>query len=1074
TAGNTITFNIGTVLTVSDPLPVDEGRAGIFVVELSAARAVNTVINLTPGGEATSGTDYSATLQYRIQDPTTNVYSAWTNYTGSLTMLAGQTRLEVKVLTTADLVENELESLTLTASIGNYAQTDMTNISAVGQTVITDSPSLLMSGPSYVSEGGIAVFDLELSAIKSTDTLVNLRFEGVATLGASNDFEYSIDGGTTWISLATSSITIAGDALANPTAEVWVRTRSDAVVEIDEIFRLVASTDDTGISNRATDVSSDAYIVDPIVASGNEDTGILISSPAGYTVSLLGQGAHGTVVDNGNGTLTYTPSANYSGADSFTITKTNAVGNSVTSIVNMTVAAVADAPTVTISVSDLPLNGMVGSGNVVVNGDFSSASTGWTSGASGGGGATFNSSTLVLVTGNGQPTHTAFAQQTITGLTSGQSYTFTVNISTAPTTGNGLVRWNGTAIAPTSYSGGVATFTVSAAASNTLTFTSPATKSASITVDNVSLITSTVLNYTYTVDVSAALVDTDGSETLGNNIVIASSNLPTGAVLKLSDGTVVADTNATAAYTWTMTRAQASGLLLTVNKSVGTQFTLTAAATSAEGVGGSTATGTATTATITMPATGTNIPNEVPLIGNSDITLSNEANFVGTVTETISTQFGDGTNTLSWVSVADSLPNIYAGGELVVYTLTISPDGLTGTVTGSTSAGAIFELVIQLNTGADADVTYTQYQSLLGSEIVGSGESMVMSGGNGQDLTLTFDAGGIPFDVVVTGENYLDGTTTTINTNNKYIGAANNLMNAGERVTLDFASGTTGNAVALMQVSFFNFDSASEHDELTIYGTTVDGSQFSYYVTNASLDANGMYSIVAPGGELIEKLIFEAGSQSSYKLGIENVSVVDYDANFDLQLSYQLTDADGDSATGTISLTLDGDNSIIGTTGDDVLLGGSANDAISGDAGADVISGGGGNDALTGGLGTDVFQWALADAGTSYATRAQDTVTGFGTTAGTDVLDLRDLLTGENSGNLQNYLHFASDGAGGTIVHISTSGGFSADGHAVGGAYTSANETQQITLSAADLIGSNTTDAQIIANLLANNKLITD
>jgi Ca2+-binding RTX toxin-like protein len=472
-----------------------------------------------------------------------------------------------------------------------------------------------------------------------------------------------------------------------------------------------------------------------------------------------------------------------------------------------------------------------------------------------------------------------------------------------------------------------------------------------------------------------------------------------------------------------------------------------------------------------------NAPNEVPLIGDSDITLSNEANFVGTVTETISTQFGDGTNTFSWTSTVDSLPNIYVAGELVQYVMTVSPDGLTGTITGTIAGGTeVFELVIQLNPGADADVSYTQLMSL-GTEVVSTVESLPLSGGNGQDLLLTFTAGSTTFNAVVTGENYLDGTTTTLNTSSQYLGAANNLMNPGERVTMDFASGTTGNAVSTMQISLFNFDSASNSapDELTITGTTVDGSTFVYYITNASLDANSAYTIVAPGGALIETLVFESGSQSSFKLGIESVSAVEYDVNFDLQLGYQLTDADGDSATGTISLTLDGDNTIIGTAGDDVLLGGSSADVIAGGAGNDDISGGAGNDTLTGGLGSDVFRWSLADAGPA-GSPAIDSITDFDTSAGTDKLDLRDLLTGEShtAASLDNYLHFEVTG-GNTIVHISSSGGFGGNGVVNAVVSGSATETQQIVLVAVDLsVGGLTTDQQIIQSLINNQKLITD
>src|SRR5690606_10187874 len=117
-----------------------------------------------------------------------------------------------------------------------------------------------------------------------------------------------------------------------------------------------------------------------------------------------------------------------------------------------------------------------------------------------------------------------------------------------------------------------------------------------------------------------------------------------------------------------------------------------------------------------------------------------------------------------------------------------------------------------------------------------------------------------------------------------------------------------------------------------------------------------------------------------------------------------------------------------------------------------------------------------------------DTINNFATqaarsdTLGGDVLDLRDLLQVESvgplnsAGNLADYLHFEVSG-GNTIIHISHTGGFTADSHSVGGSYTSGAETQQIVLNGVNLqtlYSGATTDQQIITQLLNNNKLITD
>lgn len=216
-------------------------------------------------------------------------------------------------------------------------------------------------------------------------------------------------------------------------------------------------------------------------------------------------------------------------------------------------------------------------------------------------------------------------------------------------------------------------------------------------------------------------------------------------------------------------------------------------------------------------------------------------------------------------------------------------------------------------------------------------------------------------------------------------------------------------------------------------------------------------------------------------------------------VGFKVTDRDGDSASSSLTLRIDQVRTTVGTEGDDVLtvasgagslLGGGGNDSLKGGsgndvlhghegndtlvggAGSDLLVGGQGDDRLTGGLASDVFAWRLADRGDASA--AIDTVTDFSTrplSSGGDVLDLRDLLQGENlinvSGNIADYLRLEAVG-GGTRIDISSHGGFSTGTEHI---------DQQIVLEKANLLGLSAAGAsqqQVILDLIAQGRLLVD
>ena len=94
-----------------------------------------------------------------------------------------------------------------------------------------------------------------------------------------------------------------------------------------------------------------------------------------------------------------------------------------------------------------------------------------------------------------------------------------------------------------------------------------------------------------------------------------------------------------------------------------------------------------------------------------------------------------------------------------------------------------------------------------------------------------------------------------------------------------------------------------------------------------------------------------------------------------------------------------GNDTLNGGAGNDLLVGGAGNDTLNGGDGDDVLIGGIGDDLMSGGAGSDTFVWLAGDGG-------NDVITDF--VAGTDSLNLSDLLVGvTGASNLESYLNFS-------------------------------------------------------------------
>ncbi len=271
---------------------------------------------------------------------------------------------------------------------------------------------------------------------------------------------------------------------------------------------------------------------------------------------------------------------------------------------------------------------------------------------------------------------------------------------------------------------------------------------------------------------------------------------------------------------------------------------------------------------------------------------------------------------------------------------------------------------------------------------------------------------------------------------------------------------------------FLDGDPANGEIVITLGVATISGLRagYDYQITTASPFSAVLTESAASNTEFFDLGLFTIDTQT---------------AATPINLAYNVvgTDADGDSATGTLSVallpnntdstigdstsqTLTGDadsNSLAGLGGSDTLYGLDGADFLYGGAGDDILVGGNnndvlfgqtGSDTLTGGAASDRFVFQRGDLGLGV-----DTITDFTVATpamGGDVLDISDLLTGAGisavtfAGAVANYLVVTSETSSTTIS-------FDADGSGSGLSVQIAT-LQGINVSLATLLNNNQID----------------
>ncbi len=377
----------------------------------------------------------------------------------------------------------------------------------------------------------------------------------------------------------------------------------------------------------------------------------------------------------------------------------------------------------------------------------------------------------------------------------------------------------------------------------------------------------------------------------------------------------------------------------------------------------------------------------------------------------------------------------YSGPASFTYTIT---DGKGGTDTATVNLTVVAEVVVEKN--------ILHFNNIAPSVNAAPPAGWFSDNPGGVIEVLPSDVYGIP------------GTVSNVLELERFPGDASNFytfVNSvyGENITLSFdysaragADGCKDSAIKIL----------------------VNGEEFQMVNTNSVGFTPFSFEIAGTGEPM--RIEFQSFNQNEVGGLLDNIFI---SADLVYKEGQPFNEIKGDNSDETLNGTAAQDL-MTGQAGSDTLNGDAGNDNIAGGAGDDQISGGAGNDLLSGGVGADTFTWTLAD--TAATGIEVDTISDFANPNGSDVINVKDLLNGEShdAASLVNYLHF-SVGEGKTTMYVSADGNFTE--HQVGAgnqAEVLANTTQQIEFIGVDLTAGSMSDAQVIQNLLSQNKLITD
>jgi VCBS repeat-containing protein len=240
--------------------------------------------------------------------------------------------------------ENVTDTVTVTSEDGTTEAVTITITGTNDAAVIsgTSVGAVTEDDSTTTATGTLTHTDVDTNNDANVFTAVSSATDSVNGYGT-----YTVTSGGVWTyTLDNTNTTVSALAASATTTDTFAITAEDGTSQTVTVTITGANDAPVAVADSVTISEDAAATIISVLGNDTDAEGTTLTTVSGKT-----NGSNGTVTNNGDGTVSYTPTANFSGTDTFQYKTNDGTVDSQLATVTVTVSAVNDDPTGSVTIA---------------------------------------------------------------------------------------------------------------------------------------------------------------------------------------------------------------------------------------------------------------------------------------------------------------------------------------------------------------------------------------------------------------------------------------------------------------------------------------------------------------------------------------------------------------------------------------------------------------------------------------------------------------------------------------------------------------------------------------------------